>query len=58
MEKIVVNEKAINITGASENDYVSLTDIAKFKADGDANAVVSSWMRRIDTIGSSRFGKS
>jgi len=32
-----------------ENDYISLTDIAKFKSD-DSNDVIKNWMRSKDTI--------
>jgi hypothetical protein len=32
-----------------ENDYISLTDIAKFKSD-DPNDVIKNWMRSKDTI--------
>ena len=50
MEKIIVNNKEINVTGISDNDYISLTDIARFKSDGDVNHVIANWMRRVDTI--------
>lgn len=30
MSKIIVKDKEITITGFSDDDYVSLTDIAKF----------------------------
>ena len=40
----------INIyTTDFENDYLSLTDIAKYKSD-DANATISNWMRNRETI--------
>lgn len=31
MKEIVVKDKVINITGISDDDYVSLTDIARIK---------------------------
>ena len=33
MKSIIVKEKVINITGINDNDYVSLTDIARYKTD-------------------------
>ena len=40
MDKIVVKEKEISITGSSDDDYISLTDIAKFKNARDPNGVI------------------
>jgi len=37
------------ISNANENDYISLTDIAKFKSD-DPNDVIKNWMRGKDVI--------
>jgi hypothetical protein len=50
MDKIVVKEKEISITGCSDEDYVSLTDIAKFKNPRDPNGVILNWMRRVFTL--------
>lgn len=50
MSKIIVKEKEITITKINEDDYISLTDIAKIKNDGDTNMVIASWIRRVDTI--------
>ena len=50
MKEIVVKDKVINITGISDDDYVSLTDIAKIKSD-NANVVIMHWMRRVDSLG-------
>ena len=50
MSKIIVKEKEISITKINEDDYISLTDIAKIKNDGDTNMVIASWIRRVDTI--------
>ena len=47
---IIVKEKEITITKINEDDYISLTDIAKVKNDGDTNMVIASWIRRVDTI--------
>ncbi|MEG1497685.1 MAG: KilA-N domain-containing protein [Clostridiales bacterium] len=37
------------MSSGDENDYISLTDIAKYKSD-DPNAVIQNWMRNKDTI--------
>jgi hypothetical protein len=40
MDKIVVKEREISITGSGDEDYVSLTDIAKFKNSQNPNGVI------------------
>ena len=50
MKSIIVKDKIINITGISDDDYISLTDIARIKNSEDANMVISSWMRKVDTL--------
>lgn len=50
MSKIIVKDKEITIVQINEDDYISLTDIAKIKNDGDTNMVIASWIRRVDTI--------
>ena len=50
MKNIIVKDKIINITGIGDDDYVSLTDIARFKTDGETNPVIANWLRRVDTI--------
>ena len=50
MKSIIVKDKIINITGISDDDYISLTDIARLKNSEDANMVISSWMRKVDTL--------
>ena len=37
------------ISGGDDNDYISLTDIAKYKSD-DPNDVIKNWLRSKDTI--------
>ena len=49
MEKITVRDKQVTIIGHNKNDYISLTDIAKFKSD-DPTAVIGNWMRNRNTI--------
>jgi len=50
--KEIIHAKGIDISIYSEdfqNDYISLTDIAKYKSD-DPNDVIKNWMRNRDTI--------
>jgi hypothetical protein len=49
MAKIKVNNTEITIVSVNESDYISLTDIAKFKTD-DTSAVIANWMRNRNTI--------
>ena len=50
MSKIIVKDKEITIVQINEDDYISLTDIAKIKNDENTNMVIASWIRRVDTI--------
>lgn len=50
MKNIIVKDRIINITGISDDDYISLTDIAKIKNDEDTNMVITSWLRKVDTL--------
>ena len=50
MKNIIVKEKVINITGSGDDDYVSLTDIAKFLNEDDPRYPIQNWMRLKDTI--------
>ena len=49
MAKIIVQERQVTIISHNENDYISLTDIAKYKSD-DPTAVIGNWMRNRNTI--------
>ncbi len=49
MAKITVENTTIAIIQINETDYISLTDIAKFKSD-EPNAVIGNWMRNRNTI--------
>ena len=49
MAKINVLQKDVTILKISEEDFISLTDIAKFKSD-DPAAVIANWMRNRNTI--------
>ncbi|MFR5052187.1 MAG: KilA-N domain-containing protein [Ruminococcus bicirculans (ex Wegman et al. 2014)] len=37
------------ISDGTDNDYISLTDIARYKSD-EPTAVIANWMRNKDTI--------
>ena len=49
MAKINVQNTQVTVITYNDNDYISLTDIAKYKSD-DPTAVVSNWMRNRNTI--------
>lgn len=49
-EKIIANGNEISvISDGTDNDYISLTDIARYKSD-EPTAVIANWMRNKDTI--------
>ena len=50
MAKISVKDKEISIITVAESDYVSITDIAKYKNPTNADDVVKNWMRNRNTI--------
>ena len=47
--KLIVKDTAIRIVKTNEEDYISLTDIAKYKSD-EPNAVIQNWLRNKNTI--------
>ena len=49
MAKITVDKTEISIIQVEEEDFISLTDIAKYKSD-DPNAVIGNWLRNRNTI--------
>lgn len=49
MAKITVQDTSVTIISVNDNDYISLTDIAKYKSD-DPTAVIGNWMRNRNTI--------
>lgn len=50
MNKITVKNIDINVTGIGDDDFVSLTDIARFKNEEDPNPVIANWLRRVDSL--------
>lgn len=49
MSKVDVKGILISVKKANQSDYISLTDIAKYKSDSP-NDVIKNWMRNKDTI--------
>jgi hypothetical protein len=49
MAKINVKNTEVTVIQVNSVDYISLTDIAKFKT-ADPNAVIGNWMRNRNTI--------
>ena len=50
MHKITVKKIEINVTGIGDDDFISLTDIAKIKNPGFPADVIKNWMRLRSTI--------
>ena len=50
MKTIKIKEIEINITGINDNDYISLTDIARIKNQKEPKDVVKNWMRLRSTL--------
>ena len=47
MANITVLDKSVSI---NRDDYISLTDIAKYKEDSEANDIIRNWLRNRNTI--------
>jgi hypothetical protein len=50
MAKIKVKDKEISVVSISDNDYVCITDIAKYKNASNSDDVIKNWMRNRNTI--------
>jgi len=50
MAKIKVLDTDITIVKQNEEDYISLTDMAKSKNPNDANEIIRNWLRNRNTI--------
>ena len=46
-KKLLVKNKEISL---AKDDYISLTDIAKFKDNKEANEIIRNWLRNRNTI--------
>jgi hypothetical protein len=49
MAKIIVEKTEVSIISKNDDDYISLTDIARYKTD-NPTAVIANWMRNRNTI--------
>jgi len=49
MQKINVKDTSVSVIKYDETDFISLTDIAKFKSE-EPNAVIANWLRNRNTI--------
>jgi hypothetical protein len=47
MASITVLDQKIAV---NKNDYISLTDIAKYKDEADANDIIRNWLRNRNTL--------
>ena len=50
MSKIIVKDKEITITGITDDDYISLTDIARIKNPKEPKDVIKNWIRLRSTL--------
>lgn len=50
MAKLIVKDQSIKTLNKNGIDYICITDIAKQKNAGDANAIIGNWMRNRNTI--------
>jgi len=48
-KELIVKDTAIRITKTNKDDYISLTDIAKYKSD-EPKIVIQNWLRNKNTI--------
>lgn len=50
MAKIKVLDTNITTTSIHDDDYIFLTDIAKYKNTNDVNEIIRNWLRNRNTI--------
>lgn len=50
MANITVLDNTIATKKINEDDYISITDIAKYKDNSDANDIIKNWVRNRNTI--------
>ncbi len=50
MKKIITQGIEISIFSKNDDDYISLTDIARYKNNNEPKDIVKNWMRSRDTI--------
>ncbi len=49
-QKVVIKDISVGIISKEKEDYISLTDIARFKDNLEPRFVIQNWMRTISTI--------
>ena len=49
-EEIVVNNQRINIIRIGEEEYISLTDLARYADEDDPRYPIQNWMRNMDVL--------
>lgn len=50
MSKITVLEQKVSITNIKDEDYISLTDIARFKDSERTDYIIQNWLRNRNTV--------
>lgn len=50
MSKIKVLERDVTITSIKDEDYISLTDIARYKDSGRTDYIIQNWLRNRNTV--------
>ena len=50
MKKITIKKLNVNVIDLNDEDYISLTDIARSKNPDNPNDVIRNWLRRVDTL--------
>ena len=50
MKNIEIQNQEIRITGIDDNDYISLTDLARLKNSKEPKDVIKNWMRLRSTL--------
>jgi hypothetical protein len=49
-KKIQVLSREVRITGVNEQDYICLTDIARYKNEDASDDLIRNWLRNRNTI--------
>jgi len=57
-KKIEVLTREVRLTGVNDQDYVCLTDIARYKDAERTDYLISNWLRNRNTIAPSTFSVS
>ena len=49
-QKITIRDSEIKLVQANEQDYISLTDIARYKKSDHTDDLIRNWIRNRNTI--------